>query len=114
MLVAEGDPLIAMDIAETISGSGFEVVGPAGSVTRALALIERTRCDVAILDATLKNETAEPVARRLMTSNIPFVIVSGYSRAQLPATLRDAPLIGKPLTPELLVAEIKRCVDIRQ
>jgi CheY-like chemotaxis protein len=109
VLVVEDEALIAMEIADALSNAGWEVVGPASSVAQALALLASTGCDAAVLDVNLGNETVEPVARELITSGTPFVAVSGYSRDQQSSLLRNAPLIGKPLKPELLVAEIRRC-----
>lgn len=110
VLVVEDEPLIAMEIAETLSDAGFEVIGPAHSVAQALALIENTGCECAVLDTNLGRETAEPIAVALRSLKVPFISVSGYSREQQPLALRDAPLLAKPLQRDGLVAEIIRQV----
>ena len=110
VLVVEDEPLIAAEIATTLELAGFKIVGPAGSVSLALALMNGDGCDAAVLDVNLGHETSEPIARGLMNEGKPFVVVSGYTRAQMPQIFRAAPLIGKPLSPAVLEAEIKRLV----
>ena len=111
VLVVEDEALIAMEIAAILSDAGFTVIGPVGSVAQALALIERLGCEAAVLDINLGKETAEPIARVLSARATPFVTISGYSREQQPAAFRNAPLVSKPVRPELLVAEIRKCLS---
>lgn len=97
MLVVEDEPVIAADMASMLKDAGFTVLGPAGDVGHALALLERQGCDAAVLDMNLGRETSEAVARELTRERIPFVVVSGYAKDQLPEALRSAPLVVKPL-----------------
>ena len=84
VLVVEDEPLIAAEIAITLELAGFKIIGPTSSVSHALALMEGDGCDAAVLDVNLGHETSEPIARGLISDGKPFVVVSGYSRAQLP------------------------------
>ena len=64
-----------------------------------------------MLDINLGDDTAEPIAHVLSARATPFVTISGYSREQQPAAFRNAPLVSKPVRPELLVAEIRKCLS---
>ena len=110
VLVVEDEPLIASKIESILSNAGLDVIGPAGNVRQALTLIEHQGCDAAVLDVSLGDETSAPIAHGLIRSGTPFVVVSGYARAQLPKIFRTAPLIGKPLRAGVLEAEVKRCL----
>jgi PAS domain S-box-containing protein len=110
ILVVEDEPLVAMEIAATLEEAGYEAVGPAHSVDQALALLASGGCDAAVLDVRLGEETSEPVAMALREAGAGFVVLSGYSREQIPAAMRDAPLLGKPLRSAALLAEIAGCV----
>ena len=99
------------EIAAALKCAGFEVLGPAGSVDHALLLFEGTGCDAAILDVNLGDETAAPIAQRLVRSGVPFVTVSGYGRNQLPREFLSAPLIGKPLNLTIVVDRLKSCLE---
>lgn len=114
ILVVEDEPLIALDIAAILKQAGFDVLGPVGSVGHALALLDRSGCDAAILDVNLGDETAESIALRLSSSHIPFVAVSGYSADQLPPEFGSAPLVGKPLSATLVVNSLQRCLTTLQ
>jgi signal transduction histidine kinase/DNA-binding response OmpR family regulator len=111
ILVVEDEPLVASEITAILANAGFDVMGPVTSVKEALALLEHGKCDIAVLDVNLCDETSEPIAQGLMNSGTPFVVVSGCSRAQHPEVFRNAPLIGKPLRSDALVAEIERCLQ---
>jgi PAS domain S-box-containing protein len=109
VLVVEDEALIAIDIAEALEAAGFEVAGPVGSVREALRLIDG--CCAGVLDVNLGTETSEPVATALTHAGLPFVVVSGYARDQQPISMREAPLVGKPLNPDALLAQLRSCMD---
>ena len=110
VLVVEDEALVAMEIAQVLRDADFEVLGPARSVAAALSLIEKSGCDAAVLDINLTRETSEPVARKLLASGTRFVTLSGYSRTQHPPIFDGVPALVKPLRPDLLVAEIRKCL----
>ena len=112
ILGVEDEPLIAMDFSQTLSDAGYVVIGPANSVARALALIAQFGCDAAVLDVNLGTETSEPIACELIKLGKPFVTTSGYSREQQPQIMQNAPLLGKPVSSEMLIAEVQRCLGV--
>ena len=113
ILLVEDEALIAMEFSQALSEAGYVVIGPANSVARALALLAQFGCDAAMLDVNLGTETSEPVARELIRLGTPFVATSGYSREQLPEIMQTAPLLGKPVSSEMLIAEVERCLSKR-
>lgn len=113
VLVVEDDALIALDIARQLTSAGFQVVGPAVSVAKALRLIDDHGCDIAVLDVNLgRNETSELVARELRARSTPFVVLSGYASEQHPPGLQGAPVLSKPASPRDLVATLLRCMEV--
>lgn len=106
ILIIEDEPLIALDMEQTVTAAGFTVVGIVRNTAAALRTLEQEKVDVAILDANLNGQSAAPIAQRLRAEGIPFLAVSGYSRAQLGEWLGAAPLLGKPFAAERLIAEI--------
>jgi CheY-like chemotaxis protein len=66
VLVVEDEFMIGLDVSQQLASAGYEVVGLATSVPKALRL--EPRCDVAVLDVNLGGETCEPVARKLRAS----------------------------------------------
>ncbi|MBV1693961.1 MAG: MASE1 domain-containing protein [Hyphomicrobiales bacterium] len=108
LLVVEDEPLIALDIARMLREAGFDVIGPAASVSQAFALLDRHACHGAVLDINLGGETAEPIARRLAAAGTPFVAVSGYARDQRPPAFEAMPALDKPVQSEALVTALRQ------
>ncbi|MBO0763342.1 MAG: hypothetical protein J2P50_01925 [Hyphomicrobiaceae bacterium] len=88
--------MIALDISHQLTNAGFEVVGPAPSVARALRLVAERGCDVAVLDVKLDSETSEPIAETLRASGKPFVVLTGYSTDNLRPWFGNATVLTKP------------------
>src|SRR4051794_39554580 len=82
VLVVEDEMLVAMELECVLRERGCAVVGPAATVTRALALIDEGRPDAAVLDLNLSGRSALPVAAALNGRDVPFLVVSGYSEPQ--------------------------------
>ena len=65
VLIVEDDAIIALDFEDTIAGFGVKHVRCAGSVARALRLIEERAPDFALLDVGLSSGKSFEVAERL-------------------------------------------------
>lgn len=112
ILIVEDESLIALFISEVLETEGFEVVGLCQTVSQALAqLAVPDCCDAAVLDASLRNESALPVAKALVALGIPFVVASGYNLRQLPAELAAAPIVAKPVNTRELIGRLQRILS---
>lgn len=108
VLVVDDEPLIAMDIIASLEDEGCHIVGPAASLQKALALIENSKIDVALLDANLAGEPVDVLAAALVRRKIPFAFVSGYGREGLPEAFRQAELIKKPFQRQRLIDVVQQ------
>lgn len=77
ILIVEDDPFIALELEQMLKHEGYCVLGPASSVSSALALLQHADPDAAVLDVNLGRNKVTPVARVLADSNVPFVLASG-------------------------------------
>jgi DNA-binding response OmpR family regulator len=109
VLVVENEFMIGLDVGEHLASAGYEVVGVATSVRKALRL--EPTCDVAVLDVNLGPETCEPVARKLRASGKPFVVLTGYFPDNLASCFNDATILTKPPCMDDVVAAVRACVD---
>ena len=108
VLIVEDDPIIALDFEDTILRLGVKTVRTAGTVSRALQLIEERAPDFVLLDIGLVREKSFAVAERLEPLGIPFAFVTGYSTdVALPATLANKPRLPKPCTSDALEAVLR-------
>lgn len=100
VLLVEDDPLIAMDLAQQVTDQGLAVVGPCHNAQDALDRIDQTEPDFAILDFNLKKgRTSQIVAKKLVSRNIPFCFLSGYSATEVLglAGFEDVQCLSKPV-----------------
>jgi CheY-like chemotaxis protein len=108
VLVVEDDPIIAMDLEDTVLGFGVKTVRVAATVSRALAHIAERAPDFALLDIGLVQEKSFAVAERLEALGIPFAFVTGYGAdAAIPAAFAQKPRLSKPCTSNALEAILK-------
>jgi DNA-binding response OmpR family regulator len=113
VLVVEDEVLIALDTQETLADAGYEVVGPAERMDRALALAETEPLDGAILDVNLGREQIWPVADALLARGVPFVLLTGMaSDCKVPDAHREAPLVAKPILPDALLGALAKALKI--
>ncbi|MFO1116476.1 MAG: PAS domain-containing protein [Beijerinckiaceae bacterium] len=111
ILLVEDEPLVALELTQSLRDAGFAVAGPARSVAQALELIEQGGCDAGVLDINLGEETSEPIARELMRRGAPFVTLSGYAAEHRPAVFEGVKAFSKPVRTEDLIAEMRQKLE---
>lgn len=105
VLVVEDEALVAMLVEDILLDAGAEVSGPAATAAEALALLDASLPDVAVVDVNLGTHTSEPVTAALAASGVPFLVATGYGAAGL-ASLPGCAVISKPFDPSALVAHL--------
>lgn len=111
ILVAEDEFIVVMELLSLMEEAGHVVLGPVTTARQALDLIENSPVDVALLDAALGDDSAEPVVRTLRARGIPFAIISGHPEAGLRGWLGDAHFFDKPFDPALVLAAIEKMLQ---
>jgi two-component SAPR family response regulator len=110
VLVVEDEFMVALDIQAMLKSNGYRVLGPAGTVDAALRLLAHEQPDLAVLDVNLNGHPVVPVARRLRSLEIPFVLVSAYVSFDFDDSevLAEVENVGKPFTERQLLAALGR------
>ena len=109
VLIVEDDPIIALDLEDTLLGLGIKTVRIAGNVAKAIEMIADRAPDFALLDVGLIREKSFAIAERLDALNIPFVFVTGYGPdVRLPPAFANKPRLLKPFSAEALEALLRR------
>jgi DNA-binding response OmpR family regulator len=115
VLVAEDEAIVAMLVEDELLEAGAEVVGPAGSVSDALRLIEAAARDgglsAAVLEINLEGEAAKPVADTLAALGVPFLFATGYDGLCDTGGHGTAPVLPKPFDPDELIAAVGALVS---
>lgn len=102
VLIIEDEPILALDLKEFLSDDGFDIVGIAGKLSKALAMIETVAFDIAVIDTNLAGVNAKPAALAIKARGIPFVVLSGYSPDQHTGAFSGAVSLQKPCHPDRL------------
>lgn len=97
ILIVEDEFLIAIHVADIMTGLGFDVVGPVGHIDQAMGVINTDDVVGAILDVNLSGHLVFPLAEQLAARNIPFILTSGYESDGLPPKWRPRPHLRKPV-----------------
>ncbi|MDB5569264.1 MAG: two-component response regulator [Hyphomicrobiales bacterium] len=110
VLVVEDDALIALDIEQMLLDLGDLIVTVVHDVASALAVLERERPDVGVLDVELGGQDSAPIAERLAAAGKPFVFLTGYQSSHM-ARLRGALVLEKPFSAEALGAIVRKLLN---
>lgn len=111
VLVAEDQPLIALDVAFAIEDADGVVAGPAASVRECLALIASQPIVAAILDVNLTDGDISPVAEALILAGVPIIVQTGIGLpAGLAARFPDLVVQIKPCIAATLVVQLEALI----
>lgn len=107
ILVAEDEPLAALEITEILSEAGLQVVGPATTVREAMELGRGAAIVGGVLDVNLKGDLIFPVADLLSSRGAPVLLVTGYDTDTiLPERYRGLCVLRKPIDRNQLIKHL--------
>ena len=111
VLVVEDEFMLADELEMELLEAGAIVVGPAGTIEDAFALIRSgQKIDGVILDVSLRGEMSFPVADLLTERGVPFVFTTGYDASVIPARLRHVVRCEKPVKIAEIIEAIGRLI----
>ncbi len=115
ILIADDQPMIALDLAFAIEDAGGLVAGPAASVKEALILLNARPVAGAILDVNLVDGDITPVAEHLIGLGIPIILQTGVGLPSgLAARFPDLVVHIKPCISAILVRQLEAMIADRQ
>ena len=103
ILIVEDEPIIGLELQASIEDAGGLVIGPVGSASAALILLETCIVAAAILDVHLTDRDVTPVAEVLGARNVPMVFHSAESLTGVCVQISDF------LRPETCFIDLKTC-----
>ncbi len=109
ILVVEDEVIVSMMLEDMLNELGAIVVGPARTLSEALAVASAERFDAAVLDVNLRGERIDPVAELLQRRGIRFLFATGYGQG-IGRIVPGAPVIDKPYTKEALGRALAACL----
>jgi two-component SAPR family response regulator len=106
VLVAEDEPLVAVDVVSQLTDAGATVVGPCSTSGHAIAVLEENDIDVAIIDFVLADDNTQELQAALENKAIPFIVVTGYPRVLVRRDHRQR-VLSKPVSAEALTSTVR-------
>jgi CheY-like chemotaxis protein len=98
ILVVEDEYMLADELRAALVEAGAIVLGPAGTLESALAVIKAApRIDVAVIDANLGGVLAYPAVDLLVERGVPFLFATGYDEAVIPDRFAHVLRYEKPI-----------------
>lgn len=114
VVIAEDEPLIRLDLRESLEEEGYEVVGEASDGAEALALVRQHEPDVAILDIKMPGVDGLVAARDIVAERLAAVVIlTAFSQRELIEQARDAGALAylvKPFQRQELVPAIELAI----
>lgn len=103
VLIIEPEPLLALELQESLSEAGYVPVGPATTVQSAFEAIGRGGVHAVVLDCSnIPGGQLEAIVDKLKTGSLPYVLVAEFD-ALHPVVYNDVPVLHKPVRPAALV-----------
>lgn len=103
--------MVSMLIEDMLDDLGVKIVGPAATLSEAIALARNEELDAAILDLNVGGELTYPVADILRERGISFIFSTGYTRRLLPMRFRDVPTLHKPYDQHSFARAMRGALD---
>ncbi len=122
VVIAEDESLIRLDLVETLTEEGYEVVGEAGDGRVAVELVRSLRPDVAVLDIKMPGTDGLEAAKAIESEQLcAVVILTAFSQRELMEAASEAgamayvvkPFNRNDLVPAIEMA-VSRFVDLAQ
>ena len=112
ILVAEDEPLIALDLCDTVETAGYAVEGPFRDISSAMLSFQKQKPDLAILDVQLSDGNVFPLAEQLMAEDVPVIFHSGnYASSEVSDRFPKACSLSKPCPPAHIIDSVNEALS---
>jgi len=111
VLVVEDNPIVSLDLVDSISAAAAHVVGPFQTLAESTEAAARAPFDIALLDIDVNGEAVWPIATIVRARKIPILFTTGFSDVtHWPEEFRDSATVRKPYDLDRLLHELGRSV----
>jgi AmiR/NasT family two-component response regulator len=112
LVIADDEPLIRMNLRETLQEQGYLVVGEAGDGMSAIHMTRQLRPDLVLLDIKMPNMDGLAAAKLIQGEGLaPVLLLTAYSSRELVLQARDAGVLGYLIKP-VREAELMPLIEV--
>ena len=115
VVVAEDEAIIRLDIVETLTEGGFDVVGQAGDGSRAIELVLELMPDLLVTDIKMPGTDGLQAAEAMAELKIPVVLLTAFSSPDLVDRASAAGVysyVVKPFNPSNLLPALRIALSL--
>ena len=115
ILIVEDEPLVALDLKETLQDAGYLIPATVDSADHLLTAVRDYRPDLVIMDIRLKSflDGIDAVTRLRFLSKIPVIFTTAYSTPDVvrrAGATKPAAFLVKPVEGPVLLAEVRKAL----
>lgn len=117
VIVAEDEAIIRLDIVETLTDSGFEVIGQAGDGAEAVRLALELKPQLVLMDIKMPGTDGLQAAEILKDHKVPVVLLTAFSSPELVERASEAGVysyVVKPFNPSNLIPALRIALSLHQ
>ena len=114
VLVVEDESIIRLDIVETLTDLGYNVVGQGADGLQAVELAKELLPDLIVMDVKMPNLDGLSATEQIAELKIPVVLLTAFSQRELIDRANEAGAMAyllKPFSPEQLGAAIEIAIS---
>ena len=112
ILIAEDEPIVGMDLSDTIAEAGYEVEGPYADLHSAMLAFQKRKPDLAILDIRLHDTVVYPFAEKLIAEDVPVIFHSGHLPLdEVADRFPDSLALAKPCPPGDIITQVQQTLQ---
>jgi response regulator NasT len=115
VVVAEDEAIIRLDIVETLTESGFNVIGQAGDGAEAVRLALELKPQLVLMDIKMPGTDGLQAAEVLKEHNLPVVLLTAFSSPDLVERASEAGVFSyvvKPFNPSNLIPALRIALSL--
>jgi hypothetical protein len=111
VVLVEDEPMIALMVADMVEAQGFAIAGVFRGNGEALTFLRDHRPHLAIVDFTLTDGPAVPLAKKLKENGTPFCVISGYQKSFAGPLFEHVVWLDKPFSQHQLCCAMRACLE---
>jgi CheY-like chemotaxis protein len=117
ILVVEDEPLVAMELTETLRDAGFDVPAAVDSADLLLSSVRSQRPDLVLMDIRLRSfiDGIDAVTRLRFVSELPVIYLTAYSTPDVVRRAEGtnpAAFLVKPVDAPVLVSAVRSALHL--
>ena len=117
VVVAEDEAIIRLDIVETLTESGFDVIGQAGDGAEAVRLALELKPNLVLMDIKMPGTDGLQAAEILSEHKVPVVLLTAFSSPELVERASEAGVFSyvvKPFNPSNLIPALRIALSLHE